>query len=121
MALTFKKPTPKPEPPAYQVLKYPGEIRAAILSGKRFGLYTKVTNREWQYHMAAQTEVVGHSSKGEIFIGYLAANEDGVLVMHQTQVDNPDYTSLSSIWYRYWRLLENGCRLQPDIEFRFYE
>lgn len=125
MALTFKK-SPAPETDAQvdeliTTLTWPGEIRRAIMSGVKFGIKHQDNSREWKYRLAAQNEVIGYSCDGEIFLGYLALNEDMILVMHNTRVDNPDYTSLSEIWLSFWNLLEQGCRIKSGTEFRVYE
>ena len=125
MALTFKKPAAKPEPPADELittLKWPGEIRSAILSGIKFGIYSDRTKRESKYMVHYTTKrVSGFDNDEEIDLGYLAPNEDGALHFHQERVAHPMYTSLSVIFDRYWKLLEFGCRVQPSTELRVYE
>lgn len=125
MALNFKKPPPKPESPADELimtLKWPGEIRSAILSGIKFGIYNDRTKRELKYMVHYTTKrVSGFDKDEEIDLGYLAPNEDGVLHFHQERVDHPMYTSLSITFKQYWNLLEGGCRVKPNTEFRVYE
>lgn len=122
MALNFKKPiAPPTEQKQVKTLCFPGETRAAVMSGKRFGIYSHRTKREFQYELAAQNEVIGHARSGKIFIGFLQADELNALVYKPTRVDDPDYSALSIIFNQNWSLLEGGCRLNPDIEWRLYE
>lgn len=124
MALTFKKPAAKLEPPADELiveLKWPGEIRSAILSGLKFGIYNDRTKRELKYRIDSHTKVVGFDKDEVVPLGYLGDQEDGSLHFHQQRVDHPMYTSLSIIFDQYWSLLERGCRVKPDTEFRVYE
>ena len=124
MALTFKKPTPPPDSPSpkqVRTLCFPGETRKAILEGKRFGIYSHRTKREQQYRIDKQTGVIGFDKDEEVKLGHLGMQEDGSLHFHQQRVDHPMYTSLSIIFERGWKLLEQGCRLHPDNEWRLYE
>lgn len=123
MGLTFKKPViPAPQPGQTRTLCFPGETRKAILEGKRFGIYSHRTKREQQYRVQpGQHWVFGFDKDEEVPLGYLGLQEDGSLHFHQQRVDHPMYTSLSIIFDRGWKLLEQGCRLHPDNEWRLYE
>lgn len=117
-------PTKPPSPPADELiveLKWPGEIRSAILSGIKFGIYDDRTKRELKYRVDSHTKVIGFDKDEEVQLGYLGDQEDGSLHFHQQRVDHPMYTSLSIIFERTWTLLEQGCRVKPDITVRMYE
>ena len=123
MALTFKKPTPPAAPPDELIveLKWPGEIRSAMLSGIKFGIYDHRTKREMKYRVDSQTEVIGFDKDVEVGLGYFLPNEDGALCFHKDRVDHPMWSSLSIIFDRVWTLLEQGCRVKPEIAIRMYE
>lgn len=124
MALTFKKPPAKLEPPPDELiveLKWPGEIRSAILSGLKFGIYNDRTKREQKYRIDSHTKVIGFDKDEAVPLGYLGDQEDGSLHFHQQRVDHPMYSSLSIIFDQYWKLLEGGCRVKPQTVFRVYE
>ena len=123
MALTFKKPTPPAAPPDELIveLKWPGEIRSAILSGIKFGIYDDRTKRELKYMISRDNEVVGFDKDEQAPLGYLGLQEDGSLWFHQQRVDHPMYTSLSIVFDRVWKLLEQGCRVKSEITVRMYE
>lgn len=123
MALTFKKPA-IPAPPADELiveLKWPGEIRSGMLSGIKFGIYDHRTRREVKYRIDSHIGVIGFDKDEEVKLGYLGEQEDGSLWFHQQRVDHPMWTSLSIVFDRVWKLLEQGCRVKPEITVRMYE
>lgn len=124
MALTFKKPPTPPDPPKveYELLHFPGEIRKAALSGKVFGLYRTKWMIDSQYLITSQGSVIGFGPKEQLRIGELIADADGVLQYHSIQAEfNSDRSHLDREFRRFWELLERGCRINPDIEYRVYE
>ena len=126
--MTFKLGQPAAKPPEKTKLEYPGEIRKAILSGRRFGIYVKRFVEEYQFQLMAKPDgsalpIKAFPANETPFFVCDLKNDPvtGELSVHDTPTNDPDWRIMNQVFRAYWNLLEQGCKVRPNTEFYTYE
>ena len=126
--MTFKLGQHAAKPPEKTKLEYPGEIRKAILSGRRFGIYVKRFVEEYQFQLMAKPDgsalpIKAFPANETPFFVCDLKNDPvtGELCVHDTPTNDPDWRIMNQVFRAYWNLLERGCKVRPNTEFYTYE
>lgn len=134
--MTFKlgQKTPPPGAPKKVQLKFPGEIRAMIIHGRKlFAIKSTVDRMEFDYRVwiseYRETHIVALINSQSLQLGELIPNSDGYcefVTSALTSVDSEDdIIALAgfaqSMFQTLWKSVDCGCKVPSNLEVWVYE